>query len=133
MIRAHREALVERLSTWRVYSDRMKLVDDDFPTPYIIVEFPPPLRESERFAQRDAAVGRSTVQVSCVGESTEQADWLYERVEAALLGWTPVVPGWRCYPLRQTLNPLTLPPFTDVPDRRLITHVSQFLWRAERA
>ena len=43
MIRAHRAAVVARLAPWRVIDDRAKVDDSSMPSPWVVVDFPPPL------------------------------------------------------------------------------------------
>ena len=53
MIRAHRAAVVARLAPWRVIDDRAKVDDSSMPSPWVVVDFPPPLKETDRWSAPD--------------------------------------------------------------------------------
>lgn len=133
MIRAHRAAVVARLAPWRVVDDRARYDDTSMKAPWVVVDFPPPLRETDRWEAPNAHRGVGVFQTSCVGLDVDQADALHEAVEALLLDWTPTVAGWRVWPVFMDSAPRQLPPYDALPDRRLVTVATRWTWHAEQA
>ena len=86
MIRAHRAAVVARLAPWRVIDDRAKVDDSSMPSPWVVVDFPPPLKETDRWSAPDQHRGVGWFQTSCVGEDVDQSGRLHDAVESRLLG-----------------------------------------------
>ena len=130
MIRAHRAAVVARLAPWRVIDDRAKVDDSSMPSPWVVVDFPPPLKETDRWSAPDQHRGVGWFQTSCVGEDTDQSGRLHDEVESRLLGWAPVVAGWSVWPVRMDTQPRLLDAYTALPDRRLVTTVCRWTWHA---
>ena len=134
MIREHRAVVAARLSPWRVITDRRRVESPDVPAPWVVLDFPPPLLESDRW--EGPAMGRSLswFQTACVGEDADQAGVLHDRVVERLLDWVPVVDGWpSVWPVGMDTNPRLIPPDDSVPGRRLVEVVTRWSWHAERS
>jgi len=85
--------------------------------PYCVLYFPNAARDSEALnGSGDRA--RFPFQITSVGGSDDQASWVAEKSQAALIGQTPVVPGRTCWRIEDTdySNPIRYDP--DVPNRR---------------
>lgn len=131
MIAAHRAAVVTRLSPpWRVSDDRNRPDDEQWPAPWVVIDFPPPRKETDRWSAPDSHRGVGWFQTNCVGEDSAQAGDLHDAVEALLLGWTPAVAGWQVWPLRMDTEPRWLPAYNALPDRRLVTVACRWTWHA---
>ena len=100
------------------------------PSPWVVVDFPPPLKETDRWSAPDQHRGVGWFQTSCVGEDVDQSGRLHDEVESLLLGWTPVVAGWSVWPVRMDTQPRLLDAYTALPDRRLVTTVCRWTWHA---
>ena len=93
------DALVARLetATTRPIGDGEE--PDDTTEPYAIVyslsDEPP-----EGPLDDPTEVVGDAFQVTCVGSSRRQAQWMQQKVRAALLGWTPTVAGVGTFPIQ---------------------------------
>lgn len=126
---AFRPAVVARLAGWRVEDDREGAALKAS-LPYLLVEFPPPLMGMDRWSSRDfTADGAFTVTV--VAASRRTAEGLHDAVEARLVDWVPVVPGWSTWPVSMATRPRLQPPYTRIPDRVLHEVVTSWTWHAE--
>lgn len=133
MIREHRQVVLDRLNGWRVTDDRARIDDKTWKAPWVVLDFPPPQREAQRWARMNQGRAAGWFQTACVGESVDQAGRLHDAVTDLLLDWTPVLDGWRAWPVETYTEPRLLPWNTDLPDRRLHQVVCRWTWQAERA
>lgn len=99
MIRAHRNAVVQRLTSagLTVYTPGEA---PEGSSGYVVVYTDTGRGEQSR--ETDAAQSRKTFTylIHWVGESEEQALWLAEKGIAALVGWPPTVAGRTCFPMK---------------------------------
>jgi hypothetical protein len=93
------DAIVSRLgtSTGRPIGDAGE--PSDTSTPYAIVY---PLIDEPHDGPLDdpTQVVDDAFQVTCVGVSRQQAQWMQKQVRDALLGWTPTVSGFGTFPVQ---------------------------------
>lgn len=132
MIREFRDVFLSRLSGVRVTSDRERVPDRSWPAPWVVLDFPPPMREAGRWETTSQHRTTGWVQTACVGEDDDQAGWLHDKVADTLTDWTPTVTGWVVWPVRMDSNPRLLDWDTRIPDRRLVQVVTRWAFTAER-
>lgn len=133
MIRAARASVKARLAaTLTVYDERLEAFGNVLASPFVLVEFPPPLLKTDRLSD-SSHQGEGWFQTTSVGESLDQADAVQERVETALDGWSPQIPGQIVSKVRMYSEPRTLPPFDDLPGVVLHQHVTRWEWSAQTA
>lgn len=124
-----RPVVVARIAPWRVEDDREQAAHEAR-LPYVLVEFPPPLMDSTRWASRDFTAD-GTFTTTCVGESRRSVEALHDAVEALLSDWVPVVPGWSTWPVGMVTRPRSQPPYRGIPDRVLWEVSTTWSWHAE--
>lgn len=132
MIREHRAVIASRLGKYRII-DRDKVEDGTWPAPWITLDFPPPLREADRWGNQDQGRVVGWFQTACVGETEEQVGALHDAVTDLLLDWTPQISGWVVWPVVMDSNPRLMDWDDTVPDRRLRQVVTRWVWHCERA
>lgn len=132
MIEKFNAAVMARLSRWRVVDDRTKIDDRTFPVPWIVVDFPPPRLQSDRWEGTGLARAAGRFQTSAVGETKQQAGRVHDAVAALLVDWVPPVDGWTMYPVDMYTDPREMSA-TEIPDRRLVQIVTTWTWTAERS
>ena len=132
MIREHRQVVLARLGRWRVVDDRSKVDDVSWPTPWVVVDFPPPMRESDRWEASAQHCVTGWFQTSCVGGDVDQAGRLHDVVADLLVDWVPAVPGWVVWPVGMDTMPRLIGPDREVPDRRLVQVATRWTWLATR-
>lgn len=98
MIRAHRAAIETLLAGLTFHVSR---APSGTAVPYVV------LHPDQGAATTTSYGGDSdwrpwTFQTTCVGSTTEQAEWMAEKVEARLLDVAPAVTGRTCSPIRKT-------------------------------
>lgn len=131
MIGDLRAAVTGRLSKWRVVDDRARVDDQSWPAPWVVVDFPPPLRRHDRWEAPSQGRVSGSFQTSCVGEDVVQSGRLHDAVADLLADWRPVVSGWSVWPVAMDTAPRVMSA-TDLPDRRLVQTVTSWSWLAER-
>lgn len=70
-------------------------------------------------------------QVTSVGTSSEQAEWVADRSRDALLGVVPRLDGWQCGPI-SAYEPEPIQPDRDRPDRVLFFTTCSYVFHAAR-
>lgn len=131
MIAEHRAVVLARLRPWRVTDDRARVDDASWPAPWVVVDFPPPMRASDRWEGPDQGRVIGWFQTACVGEDVDQAGRLHDAVADLLTDWRPVIGGWSVWPVGMDTTPRVLDG-TSLPDRRLVQVVTRWTWTAER-
>lgn len=133
MIREYRAAVLDRLAPWRVVDDRSRVADKVWPAPWLVVDFPPPLRASDRWEASGQHRVVGWFQTSAVGEDQFHAGALHDVVADVLVDWVPLVPGWTVWPVEMDTAPRLLGWDRTVPDRVLVQVVTRWSWTATRA
>jgi hypothetical protein len=96
MIRAHWSAVMSLLSGVKAYETRAPA---GTAPPYVVIHPDQGTATTTRFDT--ASDWRNwSFQTDCVGTTVEQAQWMAEKVEAALLDKKPAVTGRVCGPIR---------------------------------
>jgi hypothetical protein len=65
----------------------------DAEPPYAVV-YPLPDRDNVGTLTDPHLISWQLFQVTCVGDTMDEAQWMQRAVRAGLLGWTPTVAGW---------------------------------------
>lgn len=92
------DAVIARLETQTSKPIGDSQAPSDTSTPYAVV-YPLTDEPGEGPLDDPHQVANPAFQVTCVGDTREQAQWMQKEVRDALLGWSPTVAGFGTFPV----------------------------------